>query len=181
MTHLLCRLVWICFAFRQNPRHADPYFIIKDLLLLYSLFSPLSSTSKESAKRAVPRKSEERPAKNTFNQSSNLSTNNTIRYSKQFCCCHSEQFFLVILSVSEESLTCLARDPSLRSGWQADSFKVLSCGFEFWLLSFELLSFWFLIFDLWLFYRHSERQRRIPRLWRNCHSERSEESLTYLA
>ena len=106
MTHLLCRLVWICFAFQQNPRRADLYLIIKDLPLLYSLFSPLSSTSKESAKRAVPRKSEERPAKNTFNQSSNLSTNNTIRYSKQFCCCHSEQFFLVILSEAKNlSLT----------------------------------------------------------------------------
>jgi len=40
---------------------------------------------------------------------------------------------------------CWAWDPSLRSGWLKVSFKVLSCGFEFWLLSFELL-----LFRLWI-------------------------------
>jgi len=62
----------------------------------------LSSTSKESAKRAVPRKSEERPAKNTFNQATYPQTTPFVILSN-FAAVILSILSIVILSVSEES------------------------------------------------------------------------------
>ena len=95
-------------------------------------------------------------------------------------------FFIVILSEAKnpsaswhEILHCVQDDKKGRwhgilraspSGWQKVSFRVLSCGFELWLLSFDLLFiFWLLNFEFWIYFGAPGRSRtHISPLGRDC-------------